>query len=230
MADQRRKCLGIVAGNDDGYIALPRGLGRAHLGEHHVEHAVDACHLAQNHARTHGLARVAADYMCGCRGLDLRQARRSSRKRAGAKRQTRRDDAADKGAARVDDLDIGRRAQVNHDARRSVDGAGSHGVGDAVGADLGRIVVVHGHAGLEARPHREHTPRACTGKRRLPRALERGDHTAQYSSRGHKRTRHARIGCQCTHDLREPHARLVGCDARRRGDLARRERAFLCRG
>ena len=71
MADQRRKCLGIVAGNDDGHITLPRGLGRAHLGEHHVEHAVDAGHLAQNHARAHGLARVATDDVCRRRGLNL---------------------------------------------------------------------------------------------------------------------------------------------------------------
>ena len=168
--------------------------------------------------------------MRGCRGLDLRQARRSGRKRAGAKRQTRRDDAADKGSARIDDLDIGRSAQVDHDARRAVDGAGRHGVGDAVGADLGRIVVVHGHAGLKSRPHGEHAPRAGAGKRRLPRALERRHHTTQHGRRGNEYTRHARIDCQRAHDLHEPHARLVGRDARRRRDLARRKRAFLRRG
>ena len=168
--------------------------------------------------------------MRGRRGLDLRQTRRGRRKRTGAKRQTRRDDAAHKGTARVDDLDIGRGAQVNHDARRAVDGTGRHGVGDAVGTNLGRIVVVHGHAGLKSRPHREHAPRAGAGKRRFPRALERRDHAAQHSSRGHKRARHARIGRQCSHDLHETHARLVGCGARRRRDLARRKRTFLCRG
>ena len=168
--------------------------------------------------------------MCGCRGLDLRQARRSGRKRAGAKCQTRRDDAADKGSARIDDLDIGRSAQVDHDARRAVDGTGRHGIGDAVGADLGRIVVVHGHAGLKSRPHGEHAPRAGAGKRRLPRALERRDHAAQHGRGGYEHTRHARIGRQCGHDLHETHARLVCCDARRRGDLARRKRTFLRRG
>ena len=165
-----------------------------------------------------------------CRGLDLRQTRRSGRKRAGAERQTRRDDAADKGSARVDGLDIGRRAQVDHDARRAVDGTGRHGVGDAVGADLGRVVVVDGHAGLEARPHGEHASRASAGKRRLPRALERRHHAAQHGSRGHKCARHARIGRQRGHDLSETHARFVGRNARRRRDLASRERAFLRRG
>ena len=131
---------------------------------------------------------------------------------------------------RVDDLDIGRGAQVDHDARRAVDGAGRHSIGDAVGADLGRIIVVHGHAGLKSRPHREHAPRAGAGKRRLPRALERRDHAAQHSGRGHKRTRHARIGRQCGHDLHETHARLVGRNTGRRGDLARRKRTFLRRG
>ena len=168
--------------------------------------------------------------MRGSRGLDLRQARRSGRKRAGAKCQTRRDDTADKGTVRVDDLDIGRGAQVDHNARRAVDGACRHSIGDAVGADLGRIVVVHGHAGLKSRPHGEHAPRAGAGKRRFPRALERRHHAAQHSSRGHKRTRHACVGRQCGHDLHETHARLVCCDARRRGDLARRKRAFLRRG
>ena len=194
MTDQRRKRLGIVAGNDYGHVALPRGLGRAHLGEHHVEHAVDAGHLAQDHARAHGLARVAADYMRGCRGLDLRQTRCCRRKRAGAERQPRRDDAAHKGAVRVDDLDIGRRAQVDHNARRAVDGASRHGIGDAVGADLGRVVVVHGHAGLKARPHGEHAPRASAGKRHLPRALERRHYAAQHCGCGNEHTRHARIG------------------------------------
>ena len=230
MADQRRERLGIVAGNDDGHVTLPRRLGRAHLGKHHIEHAVDAGHLAQDHARAHGLARVATDHMRGCRGLDLRQARRSGRKRAGAKCQTRRDDAADKGSVRIDDLDIGRRAQVDHDARRAVDGTGRHGIGDAVGADLGRVVVVHGHAGLEARPHGEHAPRAGTGKSRLPRALERRHHAAQHGSRGHKCARHARIGRQRGHNLSETHTHFVGRNARRRRNLARRKRALLRRG
>ena len=168
--------------------------------------------------------------MRGCRGLDLRQARRSGRKRAGAKCQTRRDDAADKGSVRIDDLDIGRRAQVDHDARRAVDGTGRHGIGDAVGADLGRVVVVHGHAGLEARPHGEHAPRAGTGKSRLPRALERRHHAAQHGRRGHERAGHARISRQRGHDLHETHARLVCCDARWRGDLARLKRTSLRRG
>ena len=132
--------------------------------------------------------------MRGCRGLDLRQTRCCRRKRAGAERQPRRDDAAHKGAVRVDDLDIGRRAQVDHDARRAVDGTGRHGIGDAVGADLGRVVVVDGHASLEARPHGEHAPRAGAGKRRFPRALERRHHATQHCARGNEHTRHARIG------------------------------------
>ena len=172
----------------------------------------------------------ATDHMRGCRGLDLRQARRSGRKRAGAKCQARRDDAADKGSVRIDDLDIGRSAQVDHDARRAVDGTGRHGVGDAVGTDLCWIIVVHGHAGLETRPHGEHAPRAGAGKRRLPRALERRHYAAQHGRRGHERAGHARIGRQRGHDLSETHTRFVGRNARRRRDLARRKRAFLRRG
>ena len=168
--------------------------------------------------------------MRGCRGLDLRQTRCCRRKRAGAERQPRRDDAAHKGAVRVDDLDIGRRAQVDHNARRAVDGTSRHGIGDAVGADLGRVVVVHGHAGLEARPHGEHAPRADTGKSRLPRALERRHHAAQHGRRGYERAGHARIGRQRGHDLSETHTRFVGRNARWRRDLARRKRAFLRRG
>ena len=165
-----------------------------------------------------------------CRGLNLGQARRSGRKRAGAERQTRRDDATNKGTTCVDDLDISRGAQVDHDARRAIDSACRHGIGNAVGADLGRVVVVHGHAGLEARPHGEHAPRAGAGKCRLPRALERRHHTAQHGSRGNECTWHTRIGGKRAHDLYETHARLVGCNARRRGDLACRKRAFLGRG
>ena len=168
--------------------------------------------------------------MRGCRGLDLRQARRSGRKRPGTERQTRRDDAAHKGTARVDDLDIGRGTQVDHDAGRAVDGAGRHGIGDAVGTDLGRVVVVDGHAGLEARPHGEHAPRAGAGKCRLPRALERRHHAAQHCSCGNERAGYARIGRQRGHDLSETHTRFVGRDTCRRRDLARRKRAFLRRG
>ena len=168
--------------------------------------------------------------MRGRRRLDLRQTRRSGRKRPGTERQTRRDDAAHKGSARVDDLNIGRRTQVDHDAGRAVDGACRHSVGDAVGADLGRIVVVYGHAGLEARPHGEHASCAGAGKRRLPRALERRHHATQHCSCGNERTRHARIGRQRGHDLSETHTRFVGRNARWRRDLARRKRAFLRRG
>ena len=130
----------------------------------------------------------------------------------------------------VDDLDIGRRAQVNHDARRAVDGAGRHGIGDAVGADLGRIVVVHGYAGLKSRPHGEHAPRAGAGKCRLPRALERRDYTAQHGRGGCKHPGHTCIGGERAHDLHKSHARFVGRNARRRRDLACRKRTFLRRG
>ena len=44
------------------------------------------------------------------------------------------------------------------------------------------------------------------------------------------RTRPKSIGGERAHDLHETHARLVCCDARRRRDLARRERALLRRG
>ena len=165
-----------------------------------------------------------------CRGLNLGQARRSGRKRAGTERQARSDDAADKGTARIDHLDIGRRAQVDHDARRAIDGAGRHGVGNAVGADLGRVIVVYGHAGLEPRPHGEHAPRAGAGERRLPRAFECRHHAAQHGRRGCKRARHARIGGKGAHDLRESHTRFVGRNTGRRCNLARRKRAFLRRG
>ena len=89
---------------------------------------------------------------------------------------------------------------------------------------------MHGYAGLKSRPHGEHAPRAGAGKRRFPRALERRDHAAQHCGRGNERAGHARIGRQRAHDLREPHARFVGRNTGRRGDLARRKRAFLRRG
>ena len=59
-------------------------------------------------------------------------------------------DAAEIFAARGDSVEINRRAEIDDDARAAVFVERGDAVDDAVGADFLRVVVVHGHAGLDA--------------------------------------------------------------------------------
>lgn len=64
-----------------------------------------------------------------------------------------RDDAAHEAALLVDNLDVGRGAQVDDHDRRALELDGGNGVSHAVGADLGWVVVAHREPRLDAGPH-----------------------------------------------------------------------------
>ncbi len=93
-----------------------------------------------------------------------------------------RDDAADEATARVDDLDVGRRAEVDHDNRRPVEPSGGNGVGDAVGADLTRIGIIRLEKPRLFRDGRGANARLDAGvlaQRLLPRLGEKRHHRGE---------------------------------------------------
>ena len=85
-----------------------------------------------------------------------------------AEREARRDDATGEGTLGVEHLYVERRAQVDGDGGRTIALAQGDNVGDAVAAELGRVVVAHLEARLEAGTHREGTGLAGRGKRHAP--------------------------------------------------------------
>ena len=96
---------------------------------------------------------VATDTCAGAEGARPAAERAAAARKAGAKRQTRAMTPPTKGAARVGNLDIGRGTQVDRamqGGRRRRDAATASAY--TVGADLGRVVIMHGHAGHEASP------------------------------------------------------------------------------
>ena len=138
--------------------------------------------------------------------IDRRQARGMGKQRRSARLHARCDDAAQKTAPLVNDLDVGRRAEVNHDDGRAEQLARGDGIGHAVGADLARIGVVRiekqprrlrrAHDGLDAR-HVAHRLR--------PFARELGNNRRERSTRDAAHGKILRL-----QKRQELHAQLVG--------------------
>ena len=141
----------------------------------HAEQAVDARDLAEDHAGLHRLARARPDYLFGRRDLDDGKLRRTRRQRARAKRHARRDDASQKHALGVDDLEVGRGAQIDDDRGRRVVGEQRGKIGHPIGPDLGGVPVLHADARLDAGPDGEGAAPGEAAQRLLPRCREIGD-------------------------------------------------------
>ena len=139
-ADQR----GLAAGGD--HFRL-----RAHHFFHAVEDAVDHIGVAVEKPGLHGRDGIGADNFSGVFDFDAKQARGAREKRVGGNSDAGREHAAQIFAARGDGVEIDRRAEIDHDARAAVFVEGRHAVHDAVRAHFLRIIVQHGHAGLDAR-------------------------------------------------------------------------------
>lgn len=128
-----------------------------------------------------------------------------------------RDDAADEGARIVEHLEVRRRAEIDYHHRRAVALLRRHEIGDAVGSDLARIVVLHLETRLKTRPHHERTLTADAGEHGAPCGREVGHHARENGAVDRKRVLRG-VSAQ-RHDARERDKHLVG-----RRLLARRER------
>ena len=115
---------------------------------------VDQADVAVDDARLHRVDGVAADHARRPRDLDARELR-------GVRAQSASGEMPMPGAmtppdvlalARVDAVEGGRGAEVDHDHRARVALVGGDRVDDAVGADLARVVVEDRHAGLDPGP------------------------------------------------------------------------------
>ena len=134
---------------------LPAGGDHARLCAQHRFHALEnAVHQigeAVEQPGLHRMRRVRADDFSGIANLHAPQPRRAREKRIGGNADARHQRAAQIFAALGDAVEIDGRAEIHHDARPAVFGERRHAVDDAVRAHFLRIVVVHGHARLDAR-------------------------------------------------------------------------------
>ena len=90
--------------------------------------------------------------LLGCGQLDARQLRPAQRQRAQRRRDTGGDRAAEELALAAVDVEAGRRAEVDDDARPPVLLEGGERVHEPVGADLAGVVDGQRHPGARARP------------------------------------------------------------------------------
>ncbi len=133
---------GQAAGGDDGRLA--------DLVDDAVGDAVDLGGEPVEGARLDRLDGVLADHAAGLDQLDLAQGGGPAEQGLEADLDAGEDGAAEVLARRRDGVERGGRAEVDDDRRAAVEVVGGDGVGDAVGADLLRVLVEDRHAGLDA--------------------------------------------------------------------------------
>ena len=129
--------------------------GDAELGADGLGDAVDLAGEAVDGARLHGFGGVAADGAAGLAHVDVDEAGGARGERLHGDLDAGGDGAAHVVAAGVDDVEVGRGAEVDDDHRRAVALEPGHRVGDAVGADLGRVLDHEADAGAHAGPQHE---------------------------------------------------------------------------
>ncbi len=122
----------------------------AHHFFHALKDAVDHVGVAVEKAGLHGGGGVGADDFAGIFDFDAKEARGAGEERVGGNADAGAEDAAEIFAARGDGVEINGGAEIDDDARAAVFFEGGDAVDDAVGADFLRVVVLHGHAGLDA--------------------------------------------------------------------------------
>ena len=169
MRHERSHPLGTATGKHDARLA-------SKLGKDPVEQAVHAGYLAKDHARLHGLAGGTANGRLWRMQLDDGQTCCRARERLRPKRESRRDDAAEKDPLTVEHLDVHGGSKVDYHDRRPIGRARRHHVGNAVGTNLGRIAVAHAQPRLEAGPHHNGTRVARRCQSHRPRLGERWHH------------------------------------------------------
>ena len=119
-----------------------------------LAHAVDQRRVAVDRARLDRLDGAAADHVAGLDQLDPAQRGGPAEQRVEADVDAGEDGAAEVLALGRDRLEGGGGAEVDDDRRAAEEVEGGHGVGDAVGADLLRVVVEDRQPGLHARARR----------------------------------------------------------------------------
>ena len=133
--DERRE----AAGGDD-------GAGVAELGEDALDQPVDQADVAVDDARLHRVDGVAPDDLRRLGDLDARELGRAREERVGADLQARREDAAEVLALGRHAVEVRRGAEVDDDDAALGPLEARDRVGDAVGADLARVLDEDGHA------------------------------------------------------------------------------------
>ena len=127
----------------------------AELGTDGRGDAIDLAGETVDRTGLQGLGRVAADGPLRLAHLDLGESGGAARERLHRDLDAGGDRAADIVALGVHDVEVGRRAEVDDDQRRSVGLEAGHCIGDAIGADLGRVPEQDTNAGAHAGPQHE---------------------------------------------------------------------------
>ena len=207
-------------------VAMHAGV-RVLLGTDSLDQAVDQRGVAVDDARLDRVHRRPPDDLRRPRELDARQLGRARDERVERDADARDDHAAGVLALRRDDVEGGRRAEVDHDRRARHALGGGHRVRDAIRADLLRVVVQDRDAGAHARTHDQRgLPEEPLAQ--LLDALVHGRHDAAEDDAAHGRSRHAPVGeeaSQHDHPLVDG-ARRIGSQApvHRQGRRSRRGR------
>ena len=132
--------------------------------------------------RLDGAHGVGADQLFRLAERDPRQARSPLEKRVRGDVDTRKDDAAEVLAGGGEGVEGDGGAEIHHHRGPAVFLEGSHGVGDAVGPHLLRIVVVNADAGLDAGPDEQRSEVEIALRQLGHRAVKGGHHRADDDS------------------------------------------------
>ena len=142
------RLVGIAAGGDDGHPAIGGG-ALEQLAAQGGEQAAHQADVAEHRTGLHGVHGVGADRRWRPPQLDARQLAGAADERLEAEPHARRDRAADVGAIGIHQVEVGARSEVDHDGRAAELDARRQGVGEPVGARLGRPVDVDRERALE---------------------------------------------------------------------------------
>src|SRR5688572_15958793 len=148
----------------------------ADLARDAVDQAVDEREVAEVEAGLDRAHRRLADDPLGATDLDSPESRRALEEGLGGDRDARHDDPARVLPLLGDDVERGRRSEVDDDAGAAQPLVGRDGVDDAVRADFLRGVVEDRHAGPDSRLHEERLSSGDLSERLAKRELERRDH------------------------------------------------------
>src|SRR5262249_41530158 len=139
--------LGEAARRDHLHVAVELASHALHQAVHEPCIPVDDTGLDVGY-------RVAADRLFRPHELDRIEPGRLRDQRLGGNDETGRDGAADELAARIDDVEVGGRAEIHDDEGRAVERHAGYNVADAIRSNLGRTIHHQRdrdvHAGLHA--------------------------------------------------------------------------------
>ena len=179
---------GDEAGHQRGEAAGEDQLGvTLHLATHPDDQALHQAGVAEDEAGLHGGSGVAPEDGLGRCQLDAREPGRPLHQGVMADHETGGHGAAQVVAGGVDGVDGGGGPEVADDGRTAVEVLGGDGIGDPIGSDQRRVVVVNADAGPDTRSDDERgMPKALAGEL-VDAPGEVGDHIADHDRRNRLR-------------------------------------------